>query len=96
MTLFARVSDSIPAVVEADGVCGLRLDPSTLLHTGGFHQGGVPHSHLPRLLDIEYGEEDVNLFAGLVRSGRTAAGLWRRLPGTARKNQRNNSTRSAP
>ncbi|MFJ9550458.1 LuxR C-terminal-related transcriptional regulator [Streptomyces erythrochromogenes] len=76
MTLFARVADIVPAVVGADGVCGLTLDPATLLHTGGFHDGGVPHTHLPRLLQIEYGEEDVNQFPGLVKSGGTAAGLW--------------------
>ncbi|WP_445270198.1 helix-turn-helix transcriptional regulator [Streptomyces sp. DSM 41634] len=76
MTLFSRLNDIIPAVVEADGVCGLTLDPTTLLHTGGFHERGVPHSHLPRLLEIEYGEEDVNHFPDLVRSGRLAAGLW--------------------
>ncbi|MFD7836109.1 LuxR C-terminal-related transcriptional regulator [Streptomyces sp. NPDC059761] len=76
MALFARLSDIIPAVVGADGVCGLTLDPATLLHTGGFHEKGVPHSHLPRLLEIEYGEEDVNQFPDLVKSGRTAAGLW--------------------
>ncbi|OLZ63087.1 hypothetical protein AVW11_21415 [Streptomyces amritsarensis] len=74
--LFARVADIVPEVVPADGVCGLTLDPATLLHTGGFHHRGVPHSHLPRLLQIEYGEEDVNQFPGLVRTGGTAAGLW--------------------
>ncbi|MEV6682122.1 LuxR C-terminal-related transcriptional regulator [Streptomyces erythrochromogenes] len=76
MTLFARVADIVPAVVGADGVCGLTLDPATLLHTGGFHHGGVPHTHLPRLLQIEYGEEDVNQFPSLVKAGGTAAGLW--------------------
>ncbi|MFE9560194.1 helix-turn-helix transcriptional regulator [Streptomyces sp. NPDC006487] len=70
------MSDIIPAAVRADGVCGLTLDPATLLHTGGFHHRGVPHAHLPRLLEIEYGEEDVNQFPGLVKSGRIAAGLW--------------------
>ncbi|MCB5165842.1 LuxR C-terminal-related transcriptional regulator [Streptomyces bambusae] len=76
MTLFSRLKPIVTAVVAADGVCGLTLDPATLLHTGGFHDGGVPHSHLPRLLDIEYGEEDVNQFPHLVGSGRLAAGLW--------------------
>ncbi|WP_168714828.1 helix-turn-helix transcriptional regulator [Streptomyces sp. A0592] len=76
MTLFARVADIVPTVVGADGVCGLTLDPATLLHTGGFHHGGVPHTHLPRLLQIEYGEEDVNQFPALVKAGGTAAGLW--------------------
>ncbi|MFF1510648.1 LuxR C-terminal-related transcriptional regulator [Streptomyces sp. NPDC058326] len=76
MTLFARLNDIVPAVVPVDGVCGLTLDPATLLHTGGFHEKGVPHSHLPRLLEIEHGEEDVNQLPDLVRRGRTAAGLW--------------------
>ncbi|MFJ9768756.1 LuxR C-terminal-related transcriptional regulator [Streptomyces erythrochromogenes] len=75
-TLFARVADIVPSVVGTDGVCGLTLDPATLLHTGGFHHRGVPHTHLPRLLQIEYGEEDVNQFPALVRTGGTAAGLW--------------------
>ncbi|MFD5556702.1 LuxR C-terminal-related transcriptional regulator [Streptomyces sp. NPDC127068] len=75
-TLFARLNDIVPAVVAVDGVCGLTLDPTTLLHTGGYHERGVPHSHLPRLLEIEYGEADVNQFPDLVRSGRTTAGLW--------------------
>lgn len=76
MTLFARLSDIVSAVVKVDGVCGLTLDPATLLHTGGFHEKGVPHSHLPRLLEIEHGEEDVNQFPQLVRYGQSAAGLW--------------------
>lgn len=76
MTLFARLNGIIPAVVPVDGVCGVTLDPATLLHTGGFHEKGVPHSHLPRLLEIEHGENDVNQFPALVRHGRTAAGLW--------------------
>ncbi|MEV6953027.1 LuxR C-terminal-related transcriptional regulator [Streptomyces sp. NPDC051183] len=76
MTLFSGLNEIIPAAVAADGVCGLTLDPATLMHTGGFHEKGVPHTHLPRLLDIEYGEEDVNHFPHLVRTGRLAAGLW--------------------
>ncbi|WMX43604.1 helix-turn-helix transcriptional regulator [Streptomyces roseicoloratus] len=88
ITLFARLNGIIPAVVPVDGVCGLTLDPATLLHTGGYHEKGVPHSHLLRLLEIEYGEEDVNQFPELVRSDRTAAGLWqatrRRPHGSAR------------
>jgi DNA-binding CsgD family transcriptional regulator len=76
MTLFGALHEIVPSVVAADGVCGLTLDPATLLHTGGFHDHGVPHSHLPRLLEIEHGEEDVNQFPHLVAAGRAAAGLW--------------------
>lgn len=76
MTLFSGLNEIVPAAVPVDGVCGLTLDPATLMHTGGFHEKGVPHTHLPRLLDIEYGEEDVNHFPHLVRTGRLAAGLW--------------------
>ncbi|MFK0256325.1 helix-turn-helix transcriptional regulator [Streptomyces sp. NPDC090445] len=76
VTLFARLNAIVSAVFPVDGVCGLTLDPATLLHTGGFHEKGVPHSHLPRLLEIEHGEKDVNHFPELVRYGRTTAGLW--------------------
>ncbi|MDK9498778.1 hypothetical protein QEZ40_003983 [Streptomyces katrae] len=35
MTLFSGLNEIIPAAVAVDGVCGLTLDPATLMHTIG-------------------------------------------------------------
>lgn len=44
--------------VPADIWCGVVLDPSTLLDTGGRHESGFPESSMRRLFEIEHVEQD--------------------------------------
>jgi DNA-binding CsgD family transcriptional regulator len=45
-------------LVPADVWCGVVLDPSTLLDTGGQHHNGFPETTMPRLFEIEHIEQD--------------------------------------
>ncbi|MFF4538400.1 LuxR C-terminal-related transcriptional regulator [Streptomyces aureus] len=60
--------------VPADVWCGVVLDPSTLLDTGGQHRSGFPESSMRRLFEIEHVEQDDvdNLRALTRRPGRTS------------------------
>jgi DNA-binding CsgD family transcriptional regulator len=61
--------------LTSDGWCGLTLDPSTLVMTGGIHEHGLTPLAIRRFLEIEYGEGDVNLFCDLARARSPAAAL---------------------
>lgn len=54
--------------------CGVVLDPSTLLDTGGQHESGFPESSMRRLFEIEHVEQDDvdNLRALTRRSGKVS------------------------
>ncbi|GHE75833.1 hypothetical protein GCM10014715_33300 [Streptomyces spiralis] len=43
--------------VPADVWCAVMLDPATLLDTGGLHEHGFPAEVMPRLFEIEHGEQ---------------------------------------
>ncbi|MFG2946512.1 helix-turn-helix transcriptional regulator [Streptomyces adustus] len=43
--------------VPADVWCAVMLDPATLLDTGGFHEQGFRAESMPRLFEIEHGEQ---------------------------------------
>ncbi|MEU1196743.1 LuxR C-terminal-related transcriptional regulator [Streptomyces sp. NPDC005813] len=60
--------------VPADIWCGVVLDPSTLLDTGGQHASGFPESSMRRLFEIEHVEQDDvdNLRALARRPGRVS------------------------
>ncbi|MFJ1604194.1 LuxR C-terminal-related transcriptional regulator [Streptomyces sp. NPDC088253] len=60
--------------VPADVWCGVVLDPSTLLDTGGRHESGFPESSMRRLFEIEHVEQDDvdNLRALTRRSGKVS------------------------
>lgn len=66
--LCRSVQRVVDAVVPSDRWCGFAVDPATLFATNGFHDEGIPQELLPRLLEIEYGEEDVALVPALARS----------------------------
>jgi DNA-binding CsgD family transcriptional regulator len=66
--VFRAAMQEIRIGVPVDGWCGLTLDPATLLMTGGVHEHGLTPTAIRRLLEIEYGESDANLFADLARS----------------------------
>jgi DNA-binding CsgD family transcriptional regulator len=60
----AALTDAVPF----DRWCGLLLDPATLLTTTGYHADGLPEAVLPRLMEIEAADDDVNGLPALVRS----------------------------
>lgn len=67
LELMRDVAAVVRPIVGFDQWCGLLMDPSTLLNTGGYHEEGFPFEHMPRLLEIEYGVGDVNAFPSLAR-----------------------------
>lgn len=62
------LADAVPF----DRWCGLVLDPATLLVTSGYHDEGLPVQVMPRLLEIEAADTDVN---GMVALARSASGV---------------------
>ena len=65
--LFGDVATALSRAVPLDGWCGHTLDPATSLVTGGDARRGFLPELVPRLLEIEYVEGDVNAFDELVR-----------------------------
>lgn len=72
LALYRDAVALLAPVVGFDRWCGLLLDPATLLNTGGYHDEGLPMEVLPRLLEIEVGEVDINAIPAL---GRSRAGV---------------------
>lgn len=72
-------------LVEAmpgDVWCGVLLDPSTLLDTGGQHESGFPQEVMGRLFEIEHVQgTDVDSLRALARRGVTASLLSRSTDG---------------
>lgn len=62
------VAARLPGAVAFDRWCGLVLDPSTVLATGGYHHEGLPAEGVARLLEVECAESDVNRLPQLARS----------------------------
>jgi DNA-binding CsgD family transcriptional regulator len=59
---------ALAEAVPSDVWCGVLLDPSTLLDTGGEHEHGFPSEAMPRLFEIEHVEQDdVDNLRALVR-----------------------------
>jgi DNA-binding CsgD family transcriptional regulator len=78
----------LSAELPADAWCGLTLDPSTLVITGGIHEHGLTPVAIRRLLEIEYGDGDVNLFVDLARARTPAAALCLELGDTLDRSPR--------
>lgn len=68
IALYQHVVPLLAPMVGFDRWCGLLLDPATVMNTGGHHEEGLPYALLPRLLEIEVGETDVNALPSLSRS----------------------------
>jgi DNA-binding CsgD family transcriptional regulator len=60
--MFGEVTNALRAAMPLDGWCGHTLDPATAMPTGGDARAGYLPSLVPRLLEIEYLEGDVNAF----------------------------------
>ncbi|MGH3474926.1 MAG: helix-turn-helix transcriptional regulator [Aeromicrobium sp.] len=65
--LFGEVAAAIRRTMPLDGWCGHTLDPATSMVTGGDAREGYLPELVPRLLEIEYVEGDVNPFHGLLQ-----------------------------
>ncbi|MFD2091983.1 helix-turn-helix transcriptional regulator [Blastococcus deserti] len=66
--LHRSVAGVIASAVPFDRWCAMSFDPATALPTGGFHAEGLPMPLVPRLLELEYGEEaDVARLADVAR-----------------------------
>ena len=63
--LYTRAITALRSAMQIDGWCGLVMDPATVLSTGGIHDYGIPYRYLPRMVENEYAEPDVNKFAEL-------------------------------
>jgi DNA-binding CsgD family transcriptional regulator len=88
LELYRAVVPVLDRAVPSDLWCGLLLDPATLMNTGGFHDEGLPKELLPRLLEIEVGGEDVNLFPALVRDRAGVGTIHRRTGGRPERSAR--------
>ncbi|MDQ7910913.1 LuxR C-terminal-related transcriptional regulator [Phytohabitans sp. ZYX-F-186] len=68
LDVLQAATGGITRLVPADVWCGVVLDPSTLLDTGGQHANGFPETTMPRLFEIEHIEQDdVDSLRALVR-----------------------------
>jgi DNA-binding CsgD family transcriptional regulator len=65
--LFRQALRVATAEVPVHGWAALTLDPATLLVTGRAHEHALPTDAVKRLLDLEYGPDDVSKFAALAR-----------------------------
>jgi DNA-binding CsgD family transcriptional regulator len=65
--IFRTVVGRLRGACPVEGWCGLTMDPATLMMTGGVHEHGLSPDAIRRMLEIEHGEEDLNLFAHLAR-----------------------------
>ncbi|MFD4374335.1 LuxR C-terminal-related transcriptional regulator [Streptomyces sp. NPDC058486] len=64
---FDGVMRAVRPVFTSDVWAGITVDPVTLMNTGGHYRHAVPVRYLPRMLDIEYREGDVNGLPQLAR-----------------------------
>lgn len=68
VTLHRDVAAVLQPAVGYDRWCGLVLDPATLMTTSGYHRDGLPGHLVPRLLQLEAEDNDVNGMSALARS----------------------------
>src|ERR1700716_3734435 len=65
-TLRLEVMAALRRAIPSDGWCIATIDPATLMLTSSIGDG-FPMKGSGRFLEIEYGEQDYNKFADLVR-----------------------------
>jgi len=69
--LHRSVAAAVSTAVPFDRWCAISFDPATALPTGGFHAEGLPMPLMPRLLELEFGDEaDVGRLAEVARAER--------------------------
>ncbi len=87
----ALYRDLVPVLhraVPADLWCGLLLDPSTVMNTGGYHDEGLQLEVLPRLLELEVGADDVNQLPALAHERSGVSTIHRRTGGRPERSAR--------
>ncbi|BAJ26966.1 MULTISPECIES: hypothetical protein [Kitasatospora] len=67
VAVFEEAAPVLARTLPFDVWAGVLLDPVTLFNVGGSFRHGVGAAWLPRMLDIEYREGDVNLMPQLAR-----------------------------
>lgn len=76
VALQRSVAEALAPAVPFDRWCAMSLDPATGMPTSGFHAEGLPMPTMPRLLELEFGEEsDVGRLSDLARAERPVAVL---------------------
>lgn len=75
VSLCRAVHAAVSDVVPADRWCGFAVDPATLFSTNGYHDEGVDAVVLPRLLELEHGDPDMNQLPALARTSSGVATL---------------------
>jgi len=71
MALQRAVAAALAPALPFDRWCSMSFDPVTALPTAGFHAEGLPMPMMPRLLDLEYGQEpDVGRLVDIARAER--------------------------
>jgi DNA-binding CsgD family transcriptional regulator len=68
VALHRAVVERLHDAVAIDRWCGVILDPATLLVTGGYHEEGVPLDRMPRLLEVECHDNDINQLPALAKT----------------------------
>lgn len=86
--LLAAVRQSLAADVPADRWCVMTLDPATALATGGNHEHGFSAHLAPRLMELEFAGEDVNLLADLAHAAQPVGTLAQATAGDPARSPR--------
>ena len=73
--LLCAVNEVLQREVPADRWCAMTLDPATSLPTAGVHEHGLSAHRAPRMLELEFADDDVNSLAGLARAREPVATL---------------------
>lgn len=69
------VAARLKTAIGFDAWCVLTIDPAVAMPTGGYHEEGVPHERLPRLVEIEAGGQDALALPDLARGAHPVATL---------------------
>jgi DNA-binding CsgD family transcriptional regulator len=88
VSLQRQSADLLANVVPYDRWCAVALDPATSLTTTGYHAEGLPADVVPRLLEIEAADEDVNGLPGLVRGDTAVSTIERATLGRPEQSAR--------
>jgi DNA-binding CsgD family transcriptional regulator len=88
IALHRSVADALPTAVPFDRWCGLLLDPATLMATSGYHEEGLPMQVLPRLLELEAADSDVNGMTALARTRNGVSTIDRATEGDPPRSER--------
>ena len=88
LAVLTAVKQALEDDVPADRWCAMTLDPATSLPTAGAHEHGFSPERAPRLLELEFNGEDVNLLSSLARGREPVATL-----AAAAQGDRNRSAR---